>query len=408
MGAAQRGGARDDLKEVQRPTGRFCFVRHRELFPMTKRLLITVIGAMALATSAGGQTTVRGVTTLRGSSTMQNPQQQTSLPTLPQEYVNNLEWMPPNGVYDVTIVLGQTASNGTNYPNTLAGLQQAHADWAAAPDQWWHIAVPAGDSFSAGGATIGNGQPYGALVLPVKSVGSNHTLPTKFLVVESTTPLPEGQTACSHGIQDNVPGASDVGARNPGCPNDLPSMWTLSCTAATCSVLGADATDQYGNPVSHIVWKDVHLTVAPAITAYNLVNIGQLSDTATTAADIGLDRFYISTDQTDSGASRTKDNVSNGIAVSGRNIWLTNGYIEGLLNVNQECHAIWLANSEGPVKIVHNWIEGCAVSLFAGGAMPGRPGGLAFSDLQLGRNRLTYPAAWLGTASTSQAGMDAQ
>jgi len=48
------------------------------------------------------------------------------------------------------------------------------------------------------------------------------------------------------------------------------------------------------------------------------------------------------------------------------------------------------------------------VSLFAGGAMPGRPGGLAFSDLQLGRNRLTYPAAWLGTASTSQAGMDAQ
>src|SRR5258708_30049108 len=48
---------------------------------------------------------------------------------------------------------------------------------------------------------------------------SSNTLATSYLILDSTqdASLPEGQTVCSHGIQDNLATSTDIGIDNPAC-----------------------------------------------------------------------------------------------------------------------------------------------------------------------------------------------
>src|SRR5579864_3313960 len=130
---------------------------------------------------------------------------------------------PAAGAYDVT----RTAT-------TLAQMQQAICDWAAAADQWWLVQVPHGTQIEVQtpGYTCTQGSgPYVNLTLLTKIVGGGR--PTKFLVFDSDTPLPAGQTVCSHGITDATasrqPPSGDISTwwtgTNWGCSNDIGAMW---------------------------------------------------------------------------------------------------------------------------------------------------------------------------------------
>lgn len=192
---------------------------------------------------------------------------------LPVNWVDNTACNPPGGTYDTEVVLGTTNNIGPNtageaigapYALTPAGLLDAMNNWrdnadnaSQTPhfaDKWWRIKIPAGTvlhctSYDANNACIS---------LPGKMNGAAE--PTKCLVVDSTTPLPDGQIACSHGL----PGFG--GTRNPGCssPNDKASMWKLQMEGTTfvkeALYAGADLATPT-NLVNHILVEDGEVTM---------------------------------------------------------------------------------------------------------------------------------------------------
>jgi hypothetical protein len=73
-----------------------------------------------------------------------------------------------------------------------------------------------------------------------------------------------------------------------------------------------------------------------------------------------------------------------------------NSQISQTIYPGNESQGIWMAQSQ-TIKIVHNWIEGTSENIFCGGDAEYIPGLQSCNDLEVRRNRLTYPGAWLGT-----------
>ncbi|MFY9904389.1 MAG: hypothetical protein WAK62_04535, partial [Terriglobales bacterium] len=245
---------------------------------------------------------------------------QTSYAALPLYWVDNTICNPPGGIYDTTIILGTTNNIGPNdagesvgspYALTYQGLLDAMDNWrdnadnaSQTPhfaDKWWLIQVPAG--------TVLHGSTYDAndalISLPGKLNGTAE--PTKCLVIDSTTPLTAGVMACGRGL----PGFG--GARNPGCtsPNDKASMWKVQLDSPIAAIgriavyAGADLVTP-ANWVSHIVLRDIEVTMAPgaaqsaaSVHAARLIDVASNPIGTTPPAAIqavthfGLDRYYV-------------------------------------------------------------------------------------------------------------------
>jgi hypothetical protein len=193
---------------------------------------------------------------------------------LPVNWVDNTACNPPGGTYDTEVVLGTTANIGPNvageaigqpYALTPAGWLDAANNWrdnadnaSQTPhfsDKWWRIKIPAQST-----GTVLHCTAYDAnnacISLPGKMNGAAE--PTKCLVVESTTPLPAGQIACSHGL----PGFG--GARNPGCTTDKASMWKLQMEGNVSAKIGIEAGTDLDTPTNlanHIVIRDAEITM---------------------------------------------------------------------------------------------------------------------------------------------------
>jgi hypothetical protein len=144
----------------------------------------------------------------------------------------------PGGVYDKTITLGTL---------TVAGLQTAVNSWGTDADEWELLKIPHG--------TLLNSSTYdgdNALVsMPVKAGA------TKCLVIDSDTPLPAGTIVCSHGLP--LPGQ---GTRNPGCTNDIASMWTIRMDGSSAGQAGYAAIYE-GIGVNHILIRSMEGTIQP-------------------------------------------------------------------------------------------------------------------------------------------------
>ena len=245
---------------------------------------------------------------------------QTSYAALPLYWVDNTICNPPGGIYDTTIILGTTNNIGPNdagesvgspYALTYQGLLDAMDNWrdnadnaSQTPhfaDKWWLIQVPAG--------TVLHGSTYDAndalISLPGKLNGTAE--PTKCLVIDSTAPLTAGVMACGRGL----PGFG--GARNPGCtsPNDKASMWKVQLDSPIAAIgriavyAGADLVTP-ANWVSHIVLRDIEVTMAPgaaqsaaSVHAARLIDVASNPIGTTPPAAIqavthfGLDRYYV-------------------------------------------------------------------------------------------------------------------
>jgi hypothetical protein len=149
------------------------------------------------------------------------------LPALPQTWVDNNEatdglvYAAPQyelqlGTGGGTWIVGPPSGctfTPANYTANPTGLADAVSDMeacrtASGGSTGFYLDVPAGVyAFSNGG---GNG-----LVLPQ----TNSVPSSAFIVLRSTMDafLPNGQTVCAHGIQDNVPTSTDIGMDNPDC-----------------------------------------------------------------------------------------------------------------------------------------------------------------------------------------------
>jgi len=140
------------------------------------------------------------------------------LAKLPQVWVNNNEG---ESLFSYELSLPNTWVNGpapgctfhtpywTGSP-TSSGLQTAINDIEAcrtATGVGMKLDIPPALYTSASG-----------LVIPQTS----NTLASNFLILTSTmdSNLPNGQTVCSHGIQDNLPTSTDPGLDNPDCAGD--------------------------------------------------------------------------------------------------------------------------------------------------------------------------------------------
>jgi hypothetical protein len=328
--------------------------------------------------------------------------------TLPQVWANDKECNPPGGTFDVvkTIPGDYTAANA----------QQAWVDWAAAADQWWHIVVTHGTVIA----------PLTALA---KAVGGG--MPTKCIVWDSDTPLTAGRTVCAHGIQDNVATSSDPGLRNPDCNgtgmsyqlgqtltaiapgafvlangtstntsayNDVASMYTIECNTVNCQAVDTGAVDVNGNGPNHFAIYSAEIRVNTSRTCcfpVKLINAG--STVQSLPSHYHLDRIWAHGDATDAGVGA--QSLTDLIRVNcGGNCSLSNSAGSKAIRPGAESHAVYFTDAQ-QLKIVHNFMEGMSIGIFNGGIGTSVPGGVNGRDLEVRRNRLTYPLPWLGNGS---------
>lgn len=368
--------------------------------------------ALLLISTAWAQVKVKGVTItgvkVGTSGGTIPPPPVIGIAQLPQVWADDHECPSSTETYDVvkTIPGSYTAANA----------QQANVDWAAAADQSWHVIVA-----------------HGTVIAPItmlaKAVGGG--MPTKCIVWDSDTPLTAGRTVCSHGIQDNVATSTDPGVRNPDCNgtgmsyqlgqtltaispgaftlangtatntsayNDVSSMFTIECNAVNCSTVQAGSVDANGNGPNHFAIYNAEIRVNSTKTCCFPVEMENAGSTVQSLpSHYHFDRVWIHGDATDAGAGT--QSLTDYIRINcGGNCSLSNSQGSKGIRPGSEGHGVYYSDA-GQLKIAHNWVEGMSIGIFDGGLTVSVPGGVSGRDLEIRRNRLTYPQPWLGNGT---------
>jgi hypothetical protein len=286
--------------------------------------------------------------------------------------------------------------------------------------------------------TNGNG-----LVIPQSSA----SVAGNFLILRSTqdASLPDGRIVCSHGMQDNLGTATDIGLDNPDCAgdamyyqlgttitniaaggftlangtttntsvyDDVQSMWTAESSGSNpsamtfCNASGTAAAPTCATNIGpdHWIIEDMEARMAAGNQGTNyIVTTGSTAATASQdATHIHFRRDWLHGDWADlahgANAISAALNLSDCIYCS-----VVDSQTSELLRPGAECHAI-TANGTN-FKIDHNWLEGCGPGIFSGGysntAGPNIAGWIPNQDTEIRRNRLTWPYAWLGQSPVS-------
>ncbi len=373
---------------------------------------------------------------------------------LPQNWVNGLEWagttanvinFPSSGAGGVWTC--GTTGYGPYTANSQTSAAQAVVDaeaCRAANGSGTTIVFPAGALYSGA-----NGIP-----LP-QTAGDNST---NFIVLTSSSPLPAGQTVCSHGTQDNVAESTQPGIRNPGCNgsnlsyqngtstvtaipagaftlangtvtntsayNDVASMWGIEYTGGTQGITVGQGTD--GSPAHHYAIVNAHVFPTPCTysagppptcTGGNAVNTAAISiSTNGGVANItSLSQLnshvhfvgdYISDDWTDTttagypvGSNSTEDAFKIDTCTYCSIMY---SYTDRMLGPGQETHQVQLGYSE-TIKEAHNWFEGSSIGTFCGGyGVTLWPGAMLCTDIEDRANRYTYPYSWMVAQSNGE------
>jgi hypothetical protein len=354
--------------------------------------------------------------------------------SLPQNWVNNLEYLGRTtnviNFPGAWTCQGSGVSYGPYTAGNQASLQQAWNDALScrvAAQQGTIINVPSLGLYSGPGLVWNMAQ------------GDTDTSSTPFVIVTSTNPLPMGVTPCSHGIQDNDPGAKEPGLINWYCDgtdlsyqlgqtittvpansayNDVAHMFTIECSTSNCNGVATGSWDT--NPASPTYNVGPHhfailnaeirpqagLTAPAAPIAFGIGTetiAGQLPSHMHAAYD------YLHGDW-------SKAPTSGGVATgppTGTNVLpnmiALNGciycsvmynYINRALRPGAEGHGLALLMVQ-QFKLAHNWIEGESIGLLCGGQGYQIPvtGFLGCTDVEDRANRYTYPLSWMQAAA---------
>ncbi len=355
---------------------------------------------------------------------------------LPLSWVNSNEWAgtTSNTInYPSTGTGGSWACGTTNYGPYTAGsqssLQQAVNDAEScrtANGSGTLIVVPVGALYSG----------TNGLTLPQTSGDTS----SNFIVLQSSSPLPTGQTVCSHGIQDNVAASYQPGIRNLGCNgsslsyqlgttvtavsgsfslangtaanssayNDVGSMWTVECTASSCNAIAAGGWDANNIGPHHYAVLNAEIRPAAGVASPNApfaVGQGNESVISQIPTHVHLAYSYVHGDWTDApvsggvatGGPTGANSIPNDIAFSACiGCSISYNYVDKSIRPGAEGHGIQLSLVQ-QIKIVHNWIEGQSVGVMCGGfAGPiSISGFVTCEDYEDRGNRWTYPYSWI-------------
>jgi hypothetical protein len=275
---------------------------------------------------------------------------------------------------------------------------------------------------------------------------SNSTLANSFLILDSTmdSNLPNGRTVCSHGIQDNLASSTDIGLDNADCAgnamyyqlgsaitpvaagsftlangtasntssyNDVQYMWTAECSGVNCTAI------QTCSPIGTIGGQPAlcagttigpdHWLIEDMEARMNVGNTGndsivELSSTGleTSVAQypthIHFRKDWVHGDWTSLQAGA--NSLAAGFDLTCVHCSLVDSQISQALRPGSEGHSILAQGTT--YKIDHNWIEGESIGIFSGGFQSTSPfaivGYVPFQDVEIRRNRLTFPYTWLG------------
>jgi len=392
-----------------------------------------------------GAATGAGTTRIGGAVTVPG------LAALPQVWVNNHEG---DALFSYELSLPSTWVTGPapgctfHAPYwvgsaTMAGLQSAVNDMEAC-----RTATGVGIALDIPPALYTTANSLG-LVIPQSSAVQS----SKFLILRSTmdASLPNGQTVCSHGIQDNLASSTDIGIDNPDCAgdamyyqlganitpispgaftlangtatntaayNDEQYMWTLESSGANpssltfCSPAGSSSTS---NPPTcaattiapdHWLIEDAEMRMSAGNTGNNRIVSMTLTTTETSRAQIATHihfrKDWVHGDWTSLTAGANA--VSSAFEIDGTYISIVDSQVSQSLRPGAEGHAV-TAQGEGPIKINHDWLEGQSSGIFSGGFQSLTPfvisGYMPFQDVEIRRNRLTFPYAWVGAMTVA-------
>jgi hypothetical protein len=367
---------------------------------------------------------------------------------LPTTWVNNLEYLHATSniiSFPSTGTGGNWTCGVTNFgpytvtPSTVAqaALQQAINDaetCRTSNNSGTLIIIPSGSLFT--------GHPGITLPQTTGDTSSN------FIVLNSSTPLPMGQTVCSHGIQDNIPESTQIGLRNHGCNasqvtyqlatsppaapaqiittlsgaftlangltgntsayNDVASMYTLECSLANCNVLQTGAFDSNNVGPHHYAILNAEMRPLAGLVNVNapvILGVGKETLVSQIPTHIHVAYSYVHGDWTDAP-------VTGGVATAGPtgansvpaafalraciNCSVTYNYADKFLRPGSENQGIVLGLAQ-QLKIVHNWFEGGSEGHICGGesAPLTITGFIICQDNEDRANRYTYPYSWM-------------
>ena len=354
---------------------------------------------------------------------------------LPQTWVNSNEWVGTTAnaiTFPASGTGGSWLCAGTSYGPYTAGsqssLQQAINDAEAcrtANGSGTVITIPGGTLYSANAG----------LTLP-QTTGDTSS---NFIVLQSSTPLPVGQTVCSHGIQDNVAASIQPGIRNVGCAgtslsyqlgttvtsvsgsftlangtvtsasayNDVASMYTIECTGNNCNALQTALADANGVGPHHYAILNAEIRPQAGLAAALApVAIGQGSETVGSQipTHIHLAYDYVHGDWTDAAVSgglataapTGANSLPNDVAMSCIECSIAYSYVDRSLRPGAEGHVVGVKLGQN-LKFVHNWFEGQSSGTFCGGF----GNAIAINnfvtceDVEDRANRYTYPYSWI-------------
>jgi hypothetical protein len=276
---------------------------------------------------------------------------------------------------------------------------------------------------------------------------TSNTVASNFLILASTvdSSLPNGTTVCSHGIQDNLATSTDIGIDNPDCAGDvmyyqlgttvttIPAgaftlangvatntssyddvqyMWTVESSGVsqdalkTCSPVGASSTSNPPACVSttiapdHWLIEDAEVRIQAGQTNGAAIVSQAFTNSETSTAMLPTHMHYrkvwAHSDWTSLGAGL--NSISNAFSLSCVYCSVVDSQASQLLRPGAEGHVIWTAYGT-QLKINHNWLEGQSSCVFGGGFTNPPSMGTTYvshQDVEMRRNRCTFPYAWLG------------
>jgi len=367
----------------------------------------------------------------------EDPYCSTGSPTwadLPQNWVNNTEYVG-------------TTTNKISYPSSGAG-----GNWTCGPTSYGPYtanltaslqqAVNDAESCRAsnGSGTMLNVPPglftaSSGLILP-QTAGDTSS---NFIVLTSTSPLTTGQTACSHGIQDNVSESTQPGIRNVGCAgtamsyqlgttvtaissgaftlangtmtntsdyDDIGSMFTLECSTTNCNALGTAAADANGVAPHNFAILNMEARPQAGLTGPGaIVKIGLGTETVVSQLPqhIHLAYDYVHGDWADApvtdgsatGPAVGTNSIPNDVFLDCVTCSFMYSYIDQSLRPGAEGHGVYFGLAQ-IAKNAHNWIEGQSSGMFAGGYTASVPiPNFLVQDIEDRANRYTYPYSWI-------------
>lgn len=364
--------------------------------------------------------------------------------SLPSAWVDPNEWLDGTYIlpaYEMTFpnawVIGPPPSCTFHLPYSvnLTGLQSAIIDVEACrtlTTVGTIIDIPPG-------LYTGTFGPY----LPQ----SSNVPAVSFNVLRSTQDanLPLGRTVCSHGIQDNLPTSTDIGLINADCAgdnlayqlgtaitslsgsftlangtattasayNDVQYMWTAEATGGAafraCAPVGGGSlssntpacTSTVRAPDAWII-EDMEARPQVGITVDNNI-IQMFGSGSETSASQYPQHIHFRKDWAHAGWTTIAaglNSVNNAFEISCGYCSVVDSQTSQNLRPGNEGHSI-LAQGAGPYRISHDWLEGQSSGIFAGGGVPAVFGLIPFQDVEVRRNRLTFPYSWLGLMTIS-------